>query len=83
MVRFFAVAVEVHWFGAVASHPSVGRSATRAVKAHDDCHAVYLAACRQGAPTVNQAFLTHLYIDDGTRSDYAEPFDVPPLSGHP
>jgi site-specific DNA recombinase len=42
-----------------------------------DCHAAYLAADPQLRRLFNQAFFTHLYIDDdGLHSDYAEPFDT-------
>ncbi|MGH4012985.1 MAG: recombinase family protein [Pseudonocardiaceae bacterium] len=42
-----------------------------------DCHAAYLAADSQVRRLFNQAFFTHLYIDDvGLRSEYAEPFDT-------
>ena len=42
-----------------------------------DCHTAYLAADPQVRRLFNQAFFTHLYIDDdGLRSDYAEPFDT-------
>jgi hypothetical protein len=42
-----------------------------------DCHAAYLAAEPHLRRLFNQAFFTHLYIDDdGVRHDYAEPFDT-------
>ena len=42
-----------------------------------DCHAAYLAAEPRLRRLFNQAFFTHLYIDDdGVHSEYAEPFDV-------
>ncbi|MDQ3153446.1 MAG: zinc ribbon domain-containing protein [Actinomycetota bacterium] len=42
-----------------------------------DCHAAYLAADPQLRRLFNQAFFTHLYIDDdGLHSEYAEPFDT-------
>ncbi|MGH3904680.1 MAG: recombinase family protein [Pseudonocardiaceae bacterium] len=42
-----------------------------------DCHTAYLAAGPQVRRLFNQAFFTHLYIDDhGLHSEYAEPFDT-------
>jgi hypothetical protein len=42
-----------------------------------DCHAAYPAAEPHLRRLFNQAFFTHLYIDDdGVRHDYAEPFDT-------
>lgn len=42
-----------------------------------DCHAAYLVAEPRLRRLFNQAFFTHLYIDDdGVRHDYAEPFDT-------
>ncbi|MGH3939934.1 MAG: hypothetical protein ACRDTG_15150, partial [Pseudonocardiaceae bacterium] len=41
-----------------------------------DCHSAYLVAEPRLRRLFNQAFFTHLYIDDdGVRHDYAEPFD--------
>ncbi len=42
-----------------------------------DCHAAYLAAGAQLRRLFNQAFFTHLYIDEeGVHSQYAPPFDT-------
>jgi hypothetical protein len=49
----------------------------RALDLARDCHAAYMAAGPQLRRLFNQAFFSHLYIDDdGLHSDYAEPFDT-------
>ena len=50
---------------------------TAALDLARDCHAAYLSADSQLRRLFNQAFFTHLMIEeDGIRSEYAEPFDV-------
>ena len=50
---------------------------TKALDLARDCHAAYLTADPYLRRLFNQAFFTHLYIDDdGVRGELAEPFDV-------
>ena len=66
-----------------STNPKIGTTTateanlTRALDLARDCHAAYLAASPFLRRLFNQAFLTHLMIDeDGIRGEYAEPFDT-------
>jgi site-specific DNA recombinase len=62
---------------ATAEFDKIEANLTRALDLARDCHAAYLAADHLVRRLFNQAFFTHLMIDeDGVHSEYAEPFDV-------
>jgi site-specific DNA recombinase len=60
-----------------ATFEEIETNLARALDLARDCHAAYLAAEPRLRRLSNQAFFTHLYIDDDdVRHNYAEPFDT-------
>jgi len=71
------VSIEQRLSATMAKFDEIEANLARALDLARDCHAAYLAADPQLRRLFNQAFFTHLYIDDdGLHSDYAEPFDT-------
>ncbi|MGH4007735.1 MAG: recombinase family protein [Pseudonocardiaceae bacterium] len=69
--------IEERLSATTAKFDEIEANLARALDLARDCHAAYLAADPQLRRLFNQAFFTHLYIDDdGLHSDYAEPFDT-------
>lgn len=70
-------AIEERLGAATAAFDTIEANLTRALDLARDCHAAYLAAGPFLRRLFNQAFFTHLVIDeDGVHSEYAEPFDT-------
>ncbi|WKX09964.1 recombinase family protein [Streptomyces sp. NL15-2K] len=70
-------AIEARLGAATATFDAIEANLTRALDLARDCHAAYLASDPQLRRLFNQAFFTHLMIDeDGVHSEYAEPFDT-------
>lgn len=66
--RLSATKTEIH---------SIEANLTRALDLAQDCHYAYLTASPHVRRLFNQAFFTHLYIDEeGIHAELAEPFDV-------
>jgi site-specific DNA recombinase len=69
--------IEERLSATTATFDEIEANLARALDLARDCHAAYLTAAPQLRRLFNQAFFTHLYIDDdGVRHDYAEPFDA-------
>lgn len=69
--------IEERLGSAVTAIEVVEANLTMALDLARDCHAAYLMADPYRRRLFNQAFFTHLYIDeDGVRGELAEPFDV-------
>ncbi|MGQ0777626.1 MAG: recombinase family protein [Pseudonocardiales bacterium] len=69
--------IEQRVTAATATFAEIEANLARALDLARDCHAAYLAAEPRLRRLFNQAFFTHLYIDDeGTHSEYAAPFDT-------
>ncbi|WP_405541499.1 recombinase family protein [Streptomyces phaeochromogenes] len=69
--------IEARLGAATATFDAIETNLTRALDLARDCHSAYLAADPQLRRLFNQAFFTHLMIDeDGVHSEYAEPFDT-------
>ena len=67
--------IEVRLSVTTATFNEIEANLARALNLARDCHAAYLAADPQVRRLFNQAFFTHLYIDDdGLHGEYAEPF---------
>jgi len=70
------VAIEERIKVTTATFEEIEANLATALDLARDCHAAYLVAEPRLRRLFNQAFFTHLYIDDdGVRHDYAEPFD--------
>jgi site-specific DNA recombinase len=69
--------IEERLSATTATFDKIEANLARALDLARGCHAAYLAADPQLRRLFNQAFFTHLYIDDdGLHSDYTEPFDT-------
>lgn len=69
--------IEQRLAGAAAEFDRIEANLTAALDLARDCHGAYRAAGPFLRRLFNQAFFTHLYIDDGgVRGTLAEPFDV-------
>jgi site-specific DNA recombinase len=70
-------AIERRLGAATATFDAIETNFMRALDLARDRHAAYRAADPQLRRLFNQAFFTHLMIDDdGVHSEYAEPFDT-------
>jgi site-specific DNA recombinase len=69
--------IEQRLEGAVLEAERIETNLARALDLAGNCHAAYLEAGPKLRRLFNQAFFTHLYIDEeGLRAELAEPFDA-------